>query len=232
MSKTLAEIANENQAVLTPIKNPIPTLAYSKVTFESVHGVSSGTGVSLARSSGDNSGTPDSVNFLNASSSGPKAPVPFSSAAMNARSREPSPAPSPLASMTTRVEDLEPPPPPPPPPSATSRLGGYFRRYSVGSTLPRPNNLPLQPEREKPENVQLKNTASVRARTEKMLKGKDYQQALRTLRDMFTNVDAKVCEVVLQANNGHLPPSIETLLDISESMARATSPTTNSETGG
>lgn len=71
----------------------------------------------------------------------------------------------------------------------------YFRRYSLGTLRT------------------IDEAKEIKAR---MDKSKDYEQVLKTLRDMFPNVDPEVCEVVLQANNGHLPPSVETLLDFGQ----------------
>ncbi|KAG0341936.1 hypothetical protein BG004_005844 [Podila humilis] len=42
-----------------------------------------------------------------------------------------------------------------------------------------------------------------------------YQQALETLADMFPSCERQVCDVILQANDGRLSPSIDTLLEIS-----------------
>ncbi|KAF9564869.1 hypothetical protein EC968_004398 [Mortierella alpina] len=43
----------------------------------------------------------------------------------------------------------------------------------------------------------------------------DYRQALETLADMFPTCERQVCDVILQANDGRLSPSIDTLLEIS-----------------
>ncbi|KAG9319248.1 hypothetical protein KVV02_005329 [Mortierella alpina] len=43
----------------------------------------------------------------------------------------------------------------------------------------------------------------------------DYLQALETLADMFPTCERQVCDVILQANDGRLSPSIDTLLEIS-----------------
>lgn len=42
-----------------------------------------------------------------------------------------------------------------------------------------------------------------------------YLQALETLTDMFPSCEREVCDVILQANDGRLSPSIDTLLEIS-----------------
>ncbi|CAO3570653.1 unnamed protein product [Mortierella alpina] len=42
-----------------------------------------------------------------------------------------------------------------------------------------------------------------------------YLQALETLADMFPTCERQVCDVILQANDGRLSPSIDTLLEIS-----------------
>jgi hypothetical protein len=64
----------------------------------------------------------------------------------------------------------------------------------------------------------LSDAQSIRSRST-ISRSKDYCAAFNTLRDMFPNVDVDVCEVVLQANRGHLPPAIEALLEISNSIA-------------
>ncbi|KAF8947577.1 hypothetical protein BGZ47_008595 [Haplosporangium gracile] len=43
----------------------------------------------------------------------------------------------------------------------------------------------------------------------------EYVQALETLSDMFPSCERQVCDVILQANEGRLSPSIDTLLEIS-----------------
>ncbi|KAG0024245.1 hypothetical protein BGZ81_007763 [Podila clonocystis] len=43
----------------------------------------------------------------------------------------------------------------------------------------------------------------------------EYLQALETLTDMFPSCERQVCDVILQANDGRLSPSIDTLLEIS-----------------
>ncbi|KAF9155721.1 hypothetical protein BG015_008855 [Linnemannia schmuckeri] len=43
----------------------------------------------------------------------------------------------------------------------------------------------------------------------------EYLQALETLTDMFPSCERQVCDVILQANEGRLSPSIDTLLEIS-----------------
>ncbi|KAG0375529.1 hypothetical protein BGX24_008970 [Mortierella sp. AD032] len=43
----------------------------------------------------------------------------------------------------------------------------------------------------------------------------EYLQALETLTDMFPTCEREVCDVILQANEGRLSPSIDTLLEIS-----------------
>lgn len=40
----------------------------------------------------------------------------------------------------------------------------------------------------------------------------EYLQALETLTDMFPSCEREVCDVILQANEGRLSPSIDTLL--------------------
>lgn len=44
------------------------------------------------------------------------------------------------------------------------------------------------------------------------LTAEEYRRALDTLTDMFPSCERQVCEVILQANEGHLDASIETLL--------------------
>ncbi|GJJ70312.1 Rab5 GDP/GTP exchange factor [Entomortierella parvispora] len=43
----------------------------------------------------------------------------------------------------------------------------------------------------------------------------EYLKALETLTDMFPSCEREVCDVILQANDGRLSPSIDTLLEIS-----------------
>ncbi|KAK9767289.1 hypothetical protein K7432_003020 [Basidiobolus ranarum] len=52
----------------------------------------------------------------------------------------------------------------------------------------------------------------------------EYNQALSTLKDMFPNIEADICELILQANQGELQPSIEALLDISNSIIPESNP--------
>ncbi|KAJ1967103.1 hypothetical protein IWQ62_002062 [Dispira parvispora] len=45
----------------------------------------------------------------------------------------------------------------------------------------------------------------------------ELQSNLSLLQDMFPNVESDVCQIILQANQGYIPATIEALLDISKS---------------
>ncbi|KAF9342791.1 hypothetical protein BGX34_007654, partial [Mortierella sp. NVP85] len=47
---------------------------------------------------------------------------------------------------------------------------------------------------------------------QRQLTAEEYRQALETLTDMFPSCERQVCEVILQANGGHVSPSIDALL--------------------
>jgi hypothetical protein len=190
ISQTLKQISQEKQTIVLPTLDPVPTATLPAIIE--------------AKDS-----LPLDVSMEQVHSN---SPVPFSTKALESR--------RPRAN-TEIVKPVEPPPQRKP----MSRLGSYFRRNSIASANPPPKLVSMhetriaeqqEPPKEEPVASVSINNGALRARVEKMLKGSDYQQALRMLRDMFPNVDPEVCDVVLQANNGHLPPSIETLLDIAQ----------------
>ncbi|KAJ1927637.1 hypothetical protein IWQ60_002740 [Tieghemiomyces parasiticus] len=49
------------------------------------------------------------------------------------------------------------------------------------------------------------------------LTGREFQANLALLRDMFPNIEPEVCLMILQANRGYVPGTIEALLDIAKS---------------
>lgn len=157
-----------------------------------------------------------------------KSPIPFSTKALETRrprafTENNNPRYSSLNKSTpptpTEGEPIVPETATPEPP-LKSRLGVYLRRFTSPGNRPEVRTISEEEgkmEEVTPTEIILPNSASIRARSEQVPRGPAYQQALQTLMDMFENVDKEVCEVVLQSNNGHLPPSIEALLEISKS---------------
>ncbi|ORY04849.1 hypothetical protein K493DRAFT_404578, partial [Basidiobolus meristosporus CBS 931.73] len=82
-----------------------------------------------------------------------------------------------------------------------SANSGYLRSQ-VQSSPPNPSTNPAYPGAL--SQIQRQHNAMMQEQ-----QYQEYSQALSTLRDMFPNIEADICELILQANQGQLQPSIE-----------------------
>jgi hypothetical protein len=108
---------------------------------------------------------------------------------------------------------------PSPPPSSAPSTSNWSQ------STPRRDSLPHPIRRSRTMSIDsmaslytFSDAQSFRSRST-LTRSKDYDNAFEVLRNMFPNIDAEVCHMVLQAKRGHLPPAIEALLEISNSVA-------------
>ncbi|KAF9131163.1 hypothetical protein BGX30_013209 [Mortierella sp. GBA39] len=91
--------------------------------------------------------------------------------------------------------------------------GGYYQQQQDEEY---PGNVPHTRQRTlSGTQQQLQQPHPPQQQQQQQLSMEEYLQALETLTDMFPSCERQVCDVILQANEGRLSPSIDTLLEIS-----------------
>ncbi|KAF9543655.1 hypothetical protein EC957_000587 [Mortierella hygrophila] len=91
--------------------------------------------------------------------------------------------------------------------------GGYYQQQQDEEY---PGNVPRTRQRTfSGTQQQLQQPLPPQQQQQQQLSMEEYLQALETLTDMFPSCERQVCDVILQANEGRLSPSIDTLLEIS-----------------
>ncbi|KAK3809632.1 MAG: hypothetical protein JOS17DRAFT_765067 [Linnemannia elongata] len=88
--------------------------------------------------------------------------------------------------------------------------GGYYQQQQDEEY---PGNVPHARQRTvSGTQQQLQQPPPPQQQQQQQLSMEEYLQALETLTDMFPSCERQVCDVILQANEGRLSPSIDTLL--------------------
>ncbi|KAF9272771.1 hypothetical protein BGZ88_004424 [Linnemannia elongata] len=106
--------------------------------------------------------------------------------------------------------------------------GGYYQQQQDEEY---PGNVPHARQRTiSGTQQQLQQPPPPQQQRQQQMSTEEYLQALETLTDMFPSCEREVCDVILQANEGRLSPSIDTLLEISSASENSNNQGNNNQT--